>query len=77
MALAIQRPGSLVILDDRLARSHAEALRLTVTGTLGILLRAKSEGLVTRIAPVLNELDSFGFRVSSKTRIAVLKLARE
>jgi len=77
LALAIQRPGSLVVLDDRLARSHAEALRLPVTGTLGILLRAKSEGLLPRIAPVLDKLDRLGFRLSSKTRIAVLKLASE
>ena len=77
LALAMQRPGSLIVLDDRLARSHAEALRLTVTGTLGILLRAKSEGLLPRIAPVLDKLDRLGFRLSSKTRIAVLKLASE
>ena len=77
LALAMQRPGSLIVLDDRLARSHAEALRLTVTGTLGILLRAKSEGLLPRIAPVLDKLDRLGFRLSSKTRTVVLKLASE
>jgi uncharacterized protein len=77
LALAMQRPGSLVVLDDRLARSHAEALRLTVTGTLGILLRAKSEGLLPGVVPVLDKLHRLGFRLSSKTRTAVLKLASE
>ena len=77
LALSIQRPGSLVILDDRLARSHAEALRLPVTGTLGILLRAKSEGLLPRVAPVLDKLNRLGFRLSSRTAAAVLKLANE
>ena len=77
LALAIQRPGSLVVLDDRLARAHAAALRLPATGTLGILLRAKSEGLIPRIAPVLDQFDRLGFRLSSKTRLAVLKLASE
>lgn len=71
LALALQRPGSLVVLDDRLARSHAEVLRLTVTGTLGILLRAKSEGLLPRIAPVLDKLDRFlprKFRIRPRSR---------
>ena len=77
LALSIQRPGSLVILDDRLARSHSEALRLPVTGTLGILLRAKSEGLLPRVAPVLDKLNRLGFRLSSRTAAAVLKLANE
>src|ERR1035438_5440702 len=35
LALGIQVPGAVVILDERLARMHAEALKLTFTGTLG------------------------------------------
>jgi uncharacterized protein len=73
LALAVQRPGSLVVLDNRLARRHIEDLRLTMTGTLGILLRAKSERLLPRAGPVLDKLDRLGFRLSSKTRIAALK----
>jgi predicted nucleic acid-binding protein len=40
----MQVPGAVVVLDDRLRRLHAEALRLTFTGTLGILLREKWKG---------------------------------
>jgi hypothetical protein len=77
LALGIQTPGAVVILDERLARLHAQALKLTFTGTLGILLRAKAEGRFPRIEPILAHLDHLGFRLSAKTRTAVLKLARE
>jgi predicted nucleic acid-binding protein len=60
--------------DERLGRAHAEALKLTFTGTLGILLRAKVEGRIPRIEPVLDHLDRLGFRLSTRTRSAALKI---
>ena len=62
LALGIQIPGAVVILDERLARLHAEALKLSFTGTLGILLRAKVEGRIACLEPVLAHLDRLGFR---------------
>jgi predicted nucleic acid-binding protein len=52
-------------------------LKLSFTGTLGILLRAKVEGRIARLEPVLSYLDRLGFRLSAKTRAAVPKLAGE
>jgi hypothetical protein len=77
LALGMQVPGAVVILDERLGRLHAEALELTFTGTLGILLRAKLEGWIPRIVPLLEDLDRLGFRLSARTRAAVLKQAGE
>ncbi len=45
----MQVPGSVVILDERLGRSYASALKLRFTGTLGILLSATVEGRIPRI----------------------------
>jgi predicted nucleic acid-binding protein len=56
---------------------HAEALKLTFTGTLGILLRAKVEGRIPRIDALLAHLERLGFRVSARTRAAVLRQAGE
>ena len=67
----------MLILDERLGRLHAEALRLTFTGTMGILLRAKAAGRIPRIEPLLEDLDRLGFRLSARTRAAVLKQAGE
>jgi len=42
LALGMQIPGTVVILDDRHARLYAELLKLAFTGTLGILLRGEN-----------------------------------
>src|SRR6266540_1881287 len=44
IALAIETKDSLLILDDALARKHAQLLGITMTGTLGVLLKAKQTG---------------------------------
>ena len=77
LALALQTPDAVAILDDHLARLHATALRLKLTGTLGILLRAKGENAIPLIEPVIRQLDHLGFRLSARTREAVLRQAGE
>jgi predicted nucleic acid-binding protein len=77
LALGLQVPGAVVILDERLGRLHAEALKLTFTGTLGVLLRAKTESRIPRIEPLLAHLDHLGFRLSAKTHAVVLRQAGE
>ncbi len=77
LALGMQVPGAVVILDERLGRLHAEALKLPFTGTLGILLRAKVEGRIPRIEPVVEHLGRLGFRLSPKTQAALLRQAGE
>ena len=77
LALGTQIPGAVLILDERLGRLYAESLRLLFTGTLGILLRAKAEGRILRIEPLIEQLDRLGFRLSARTRAGVLELAGE
>lgn len=77
LALALESPDPLVILDDALGRRAAELLKIPLTGTLGLLLDAKSAGLIPAISPLLDQLDSLRFRLSPATRSAVLKLAGE
>lgn len=66
-----------MILDDALARRYAHVLNLRMTGTLGVLLKAKETGLLPAVAPVLDRLENLRFRVHPETRQAVLKLAGE
>jgi predicted nucleic acid-binding protein len=60
LALGMQVPGAVIILDERLGRLRAAALQLTFTGTLGVLLRAKAEGRIPRIAPLVEHLGRLG-----------------
>jgi predicted nucleic acid-binding protein len=77
IALAASRRSGLVILDDRLARRHAQLVGLTVTGTLGILLKAREQGHLPAVRPVLDRLSALGFRLTPETRNAALRLAGE
>jgi len=77
LALGTETSGSIVILDDALARRYARLLKLTLTGTLGVLLKAKETGLLPAVAPVLDRLQQLQFRMDPETRQAVLRLAGE
>jgi predicted nucleic acid-binding protein len=50
---------------------------IRLTGTLGVLLDAKRSGLVSAVAPLLDQLQNLRFRLAPNTRDAVLKLAGE
>jgi len=56
IALGLDAPGSLLILDDGLGRRFAHLLDLTFTGTLGVLVRAKKAGHLSAVKPVLEAL---------------------
>ena len=77
LALALEIPDSVVILDYWLARLMAENLDIPLTGTLGLLLDAKCVRLVSEVRPLLDQLQGLRFRLSPNTRSAVLKLAGE
>lgn len=77
LALALETAHPLVILDDALGRRTAQLLQVPFTGTLGLLLDAKNRGLIPIVRPLLDKLDELRFRLSPKTRAAVLTLAKE
>lgn len=77
LALALETPDSVCILDDALARQVAKAMQLRVTGTLGVLIDAKRSGIIPSVCPLLDQLQSLGFRLATHTRAAVLLLAGE
>lgn len=77
ISLAVNMPDALAILDDRLARAYAKELNIAFTGTLGILLKAKQAGYLNTLSPLLDQLNSLGFRVDYETQRFILKLAGE
>ena len=77
MALALATGVDAVVLDDNAARRTAKFFGLPVTGTLGLLLRAKERGIVPEVEPLINALLAKGFRVDDRVVGAVLELAHE
>ena len=77
IALAQERAADLVIVDERLARRHARRLGMRLTGTLGILVRAKQLGMVEAVAPLIDRLRQGGIHLGADLCREVLRLADE
>lgn len=77
LALAAETPETVLIIDDGLARRHAELLHVSFTGTAGLLVKAKGAGLILAVAPILDRLANLRFRLTPETRAALLKLVGE
>jgi predicted nucleic acid-binding protein len=78
IALAIEHPGSLALLDESDGRRIASSLGVERTGVIGVLLRAKHEG---RIPSLRSELDKIridaGFWIDDDLYQEVLEAAGE
>ncbi len=78
IALALQMPeNNVMILDDLKARKLAKELQLNFTGLLGILLKAKQQGIISSVTDIFTQLKNVNFRISEKLEKEVLKLAGE
>jgi len=77
IALALETPGSLLILDDLQARTFAEKLGIVITGTLGVIIKAKLNGIIPSVKPLLAKIKQTNFRISSALEEIVLKEAGE
>jgi predicted nucleic acid-binding protein len=75
--LAIELHASEVILDDPSARHYATEQKLPVIGTVGVLLVAKTKGLIPSVKSPLDALIAFGFRINPIIYQAVLRTAGE
>jgi uncharacterized protein len=77
LTLALEEPGSLVVLDDRYAREIATRKNIRLTGTAGVLLKAKADGHLPAVKPLLDELELLGFHLSKVVRRRILACAHE
>ena len=63
--------------DDMLGRKIAKLQNIKITGTAGILLKAKKEKLIKELAPLLDNLIKEGFYISEKLIVYLLEIAEE
>ncbi|MES2428383.1 MAG: DUF3368 domain-containing protein [Bacteroidota bacterium] len=77
IALALEIPESLIILDDLEGRNLANHLGITMTGTIGVLVKAKLKGIIPSIKPLLTKIKLTNFRISPLIEASALKEAGE
>jgi predicted nucleic acid-binding protein len=77
IVLANEIKADLVIIDEKAGREYAEHFGLKLTGTIGILLKAKQIGLIDKIQPLLTIMRENGIWLNQKFINQVLKIANE
>lgn len=76
VALAYEQ-DALLLIDDHLGRTAARQLGLTVTGVIGVLVRAKEVGLLPLVGPLLGEMRQHGYWLSDEILNVAIRLAGE
>ena len=77
MALALENPDKVVLLDDTLARRIAQAAGLQIWGTLKILFEAKLQKIINNVKPYIPKLRDSGMWISAEVEKRILRLADE
>ena len=75
--LATEQEADLIIIDETLGRFYAKHADLKVTGTVGVLIKAKQLGYITELKPLILELRTKNVWLSDSFIREILKLAGE
>jgi len=78
ICLSLEKKARLCLIDDKEARTVAQLNNLLVTGTLGILLKAKETGLISSVKKLIDKLRAeHHFWIREDMYQKVLHIAKE
>jgi predicted nucleic acid-binding protein len=77
MLLYKELSADYLLIDDKRGRKVAAINHINTIGSLGVLLQAKRAGLITRIAPLLSQIEASPVYLSQSLIDTVLELAGE
>lgn len=78
ICLSLEKRAKLFLVDDKDGRTIAQLNNLAVTGTLGILLKAKKAGLILSVKELIDKLrDEHHFWIKEEMYQKVLSIAQE
>lgn len=77
LTLAFETQGCTVILDDLKARKTAAKMNIKVTGTIGVIVKAKTENMIPSAKAVFEKILETDFRISDRILNEAIKLAGE
>lgn len=73
IALCLEIPKSLLIIDEKKGRRIAKDLRLNVIGTLGIIVKAKESGLISSVKDLIEKLEKANFYISPSLKANIIE----
>lgn len=77
IALALEQHWPEVGIDEKVGRSTAKTCQLTLTGSLGLLVRAKRVGYLITLNDAIASMRSHGIWIGEEARRAALRAAGE
>lgn len=77
IALALEINSDYLLIDELKGRNMAERHGIKIVGLLGILIKAKQQGILTAIKPIMEQLLIIGFRIKPTLFDRVLKEVNE
>lgn len=73
LSVALEKPNWTAVIDDATARACARSVGVPVIGTLGVVLRAKRQGLVGSAGKIIRDLRQSGLYFDDHFVRTVLK----
>lgn len=67
LTIALQKGNATVVLDDLLARKCAKLLKISLIGSIGLLVKARRNGLIGSVRPEIEKLIEAGLRIDPGT----------
>ena len=64
LALAIELKADYLVIDEYKGRAIAETKGVKIVGLLGVLIAAKKDGHLTAVKPLIEKIQSNGFRLN-------------
>lgn len=78
IALAVELKADYILMDEIKGRQIAENYGIKVTGIIGVLIKAKEDGLIAEVKPYLQKLVSeAGFWLNPKLIVKILEIVKE
>jgi predicted nucleic acid-binding protein len=77
IALAVEFDDVLLLLDDLKARKLATQLKFKITGTLGVIHKAKQMSIIEKVTPLIDKLLNTDFRIADDIIKEILRLNNE
>jgi predicted nucleic acid-binding protein len=78
ISLSIELKADLLLIDEKLGRTIASRFDIKYVGIIGLIIEAKSKGLIENIKPILYDLKTkAGFWISPKLFSKIIEITKE